>query len=104
MRPLCLNAGRLTMLAGIARCKVSADGKGGMHVDLAADYLGAAIVTGLFAVLKIARVTDWPWAAVTAPWWGAVLLSLASAALVLVLAAGKSAPGIRGGDGRDGPL
>lgn len=66
---------------GVCWCEVDPQG-----ISLHADST-PAMITGLFAVLKLTRVTDWRWAAVTAPLWGLVLLMSVSAGIAVTVAA-----------------
>ena len=50
-----------------------------------------ALVTVVFAVLRLAGAVDWPWWVVTAPLWGSWLLS----GSVLVVVAALQAAGSR---------
>lgn len=49
-----------------------------------------ALVTVVFAVLRLAGAVDWPWWVVTAPLWGSWLLSGSVLAVVAALQAAGS--------------
>lgn len=44
----------------------------------------------VFVILKLCRVIDWPWIWVTAPFWGALAISLLTCLVLVVVLAIKS--------------
>lgn len=73
--------GGVSVRLGVCWCEADPQG-----ISLHADTT-PAMITGLFAVLKLTHVTDWTWAAVTAPLWGLMLLTSVSAGIALTVAA-----------------
>lgn len=77
------DGGRVLVRLAFSQCEVD---RAGLDISMDAD-MTPAVVAALFAVLRLTRVTDWQWAAVTAPLWGLVLLTAASAGIALTVAA-----------------
>ena len=60
-----------------------------------------ALVTVVFAVLRLAGAVDWPWWVVTAPLWGSWLLAGSVLVVVAVLQAAGRSDDRRRGTGRE---
>ena len=81
------DGGRVLVRLAVSECEVSPRG---ISVDV---NVGPAVIAALFAVLRLAHVTDWRWAAVTAPLWGLVLAAALSCGIAAAVAALRPADG-----------
>lgn len=88
-RLITIGGGAIRLRAGLTSCEVdvrtTASGTD-LKAAFALDPRIPLVLAALFISLKLAHVTDWSWAAVTAPLWGALALAALSAAFVMLVA------------------